>query len=74
MRFDFDEIDGIINARSLAIVGASGVPMKFGSFYTSAQLQMEFDGPLYLVNPHEKEIMGHEVYPDLKSLPETPDL
>ena len=74
MSFDFDEIDGIINARSLAIVGASGVPMKFGSFYTSAQLQMEFDGPLYLVNPHEKEIMGHEVYPDLKSLPETPDL
>jgi acyl-CoA synthetase (NDP forming) len=74
LSFDFDEIAGIINARSLAIVGASGAPMKFGSFYTSAQLQMEFDGPLYLVNPHEKEIMGRKVYPDLKSLPETPDV
>jgi acyl-CoA synthetase (NDP forming) len=74
LSFDFDAIDSIINARSLAIVGASGVPMKFGSYYTSAQLQMDFAGPLYLVNPHEKEILGHEVYPDLKSLPETPDL
>lgn len=74
LSFNFDEIASIINARSLAIVGASGVPMKFGSFYTSAQLQMDFDGPLYLVNPHEKEIMGREVYPDLKSLPETPDV
>ena len=74
LSFNFDEIASIINARSLAIVGASGVPMKFGSFYTSAQLQMDFDGPLYLVNPHEEEIMGREVYPDLKSLPETPDV
>ena len=71
---DFDEIDSIINARSLAIVGASGVPMKFGSYYTSSQLQMDFAGSLYLINPNEKEIMGRSVYPDLKSLPEVPDL
>jgi len=72
--FDFNEIDLIINARSLALVGASSAPFKFGSLMTMSQLTMGFDGPIYLVNPREKEIMGHEVYPDIRSLPEAPDL
>ena len=71
---DFEEIDSIINARSLAIVGASSGPMKFGTLLTRSQLKMGFDGPVYLVNPRETEIMGLPVYPSLRSLPETPDL
>lgn len=39
-----------------------------------SQLNVGFDGPVYLVNPGEKELMGHPVYPDLLSLPEVPDL
>lgn len=74
MKFDFSQIDSIINARSLAIVGASGAPMKFGSLFTASQLSMGFDGPVYLVNPRESEIMGHAAYPDIRSLPEAPDL
>jgi len=74
MGFDFAQIDGILNARSIAIVGASNSPAKFGGMLTASQLAMGFDGPVYLVNPNEKEIMGHEAYPDLLSLPETPDL
>ena len=74
MDFDFAQIDGIINARSLAIVGASQKPMKFGSSFTAAQLNFGFSGAVYLVNPHEEEIMEREVYPDLLSLPEAPDL
>jgi len=72
--FRFEEIDAIINARSLAIVGASGKPLKFGSLFTASQLAFGFSGPLYLVNPSEKEIMGHPCYPDLASLPEVPEL
>lgn len=72
--FDFAEIDSIINARSLAIVGASAKPAKFGSYFTGVQLSFGFKGPVYLVNPTETEIMGQQVYPDVKSLPETPDL
>lgn len=74
MNFDFAEIDAIINAHSLAIVGASGKPFKFGSLFTASQLAFGFSGPLYLVNPGETEIMGHPCYPDLNSLPEVPDL
>ncbi|MBC7230960.1 MAG: CoA-binding protein [Actinobacteria bacterium] len=72
--FDFEEIDAIINARSLAIVGASAKPVKFGSLFTATQLTFGFKGPVWLVNPGEKEILGRPVYPDLRSLPEVPDL
>jgi len=74
MGFDFAQIDGILNARSLAIVGASNNPMKFGGMLTASQLAMGFDGPVYLVNPNEAEIMGNEAYPDLRSLPQAPEL
>lgn len=74
MGFDFAQIDRIVNARSLAIVGASNNPMKFGGMLTASQLAIGFDGPLFLVNPKETEILGKAAYPDLPSLPQVPDL
>jgi acetate---CoA ligase (ADP-forming) len=74
LHFNFEEIDAVINARSMAIVGASAKPMKFGSMFTTSQLTYGFSGPVYLVNPGEDEIMGRKVYQDLASLPEVPEL
>ena len=74
MRFDFTEIDRIINARSIAIVGASNNPGKFGYLFPLSQISMGFTGRMYLVNPREKEIMGREAFPDILSLPEVPEL
>lgn len=74
MGFDFNQIDDILNARSIAIVGASNSPIKFGGMLTASQLAMGFDGPVYLVNPKESEIMGYRAYPDLGSLPQPPEL
>ncbi len=74
LTFDFEGIDAIINARSLAIVGASAKPFKFGSLFTAAQLAFGFRGPVYLVNPGEREILGQPCHSDLASLPEVPDL
>ena len=70
----FQQIDRIVNARSLAIVGASDKPGKFGTLLTASQLAMGFSGPVYLVNPAGGEIQGHRVYPSLMDLPEAPDL
>lgn len=72
--FSFEELDLIINARSLAIVGASDKPAKFGSALTASQLAMNFDGPMYLVNPSGREAFGRPVFPDLSALPEPPEL
>ncbi|MEW6441935.1 MAG: CoA-binding protein [bacterium] len=74
MDSDYAQIDSILNARSMAVVGASGKPGKFGSVFVLTQLAMGFDGSLYLVNPGEKEIFGRPAFPDLSSLPEVPDL
>jgi acetate---CoA ligase (ADP-forming) len=74
LHFEFEEIDAVVNARSIAIVGASAKPMKFGSLFTASQLTYGFSGPVYLVNPGEAEIMGRKSYADLRSLPEVPDL
>lgn len=71
---EYEQIDAIINARSLAIVGATAKPFKFGSYFTTTQLSFGFTGPVYLVNPKEKEINGMPCHPDLRSLPEVPDL
>ena len=70
----FQQIDRIVNARSLAIVGASDKPGKFGTLLTASQLAMGFSGPVYLVNPAGGEILGRRVYPSLLDLPEDPDL
>jgi len=74
MDFNFAEIDAILNARSIAIVGASGKPGKFGNAFVLTQIAMGFEGPMYLVNPGETEILGRKTYPDLRSLPGVPDL
>ncbi len=74
MNYDYQEIDSIINAGSVAVVGASNRPTKFGYMFTRSQIAMGFDGPLYLVNRNEDEIMGRRAYPDLESLPEPPEL
>ena len=74
MRFDFNQIDKIINARTIAIVGASNNPGKFGYVLPLSQISMGFTGRMYLVNPREKEIMGNKAFPDIRSLPEVPDL
>jgi acyl-CoA synthetase (NDP forming) len=64
----------ILEARSLALVGASNRPFKFGSLFLASLLAMGFDGRIYPVHEREKEIMGVPAYPDLPSLPEAPEL
>lgn len=60
--------------RSVAIVGASanfesisGRPLKLLHRYG-------FRGRIYPVNPNHSQLMGYPCYPDLLSLPETPDV
>jgi acyl-CoA synthetase (NDP forming) len=49
----------ILEARSLALVGASSKPFKFGSLFLASLLTMGFEG---------------NIYPSLAALPEVPDL
>ncbi len=61
------------HSRSVAIVGASSNPAR-ASYFVATYLLQSTDFTVYFVNPRERSILGHPVYPDLASLPEVPDI
>ncbi|MCX6358919.1 MAG: CoA-binding protein [Armatimonadetes bacterium] len=65
-------IDAALGARSVAVLGASRDPAKYGhKVYTS----MKRAGyKVYAVNPNADDIDGDTVYPQIDCLPERPDL
>ena len=60
--------------RSVAVLGASNHPLKFGFNYLRALLEFGFPGRLYPVNPKLDSILGLKVYPALAAIPEPVDL
>lgn len=67
-------LDRMIHPRSLALVGASNNPGKFGWLYPKALMDIGYGGRFYPINRNAGEILGHRTYPSLESLPEVPDL
>lgn len=69
------DLDKIFNPTSIAMIGASNVPAKWGSFLLINLLAGGYPREnIYPVNPREKEIHGLPAYPSLSSLPLVPDL
>jgi acyl-CoA synthetase (NDP forming) len=68
------QLDRIIHPRSLAVIGASASPGKFGWLYLKSLVQVGFSGNLYPINKGVDSILGHKAYPTLSSLPEIPDM
>ena len=64
----------IAEARSIAIVGASSNRGRASHFVATYFLSSSADLDVYLVNPHETEILDQPVYPSLDALPEPPDI
>jgi len=64
----------LFNPKSIAFIGASNNPTKWGYIVLANLISGGFKGFLYPINPHEKKIQGLMVYPKIADLPETPDL
>lgn len=60
--------------KSVAIVGASGRDNSVGYRLLLNMQEAGFAGGLYPINPKHEQLLGLTTYPDLVSLPETPDL
>ena len=58
---------GVLNVKSIAVIGASPDPNKVG--YAVLRNLLSFPGSLYPVNPKHPEILGRTVYPTLSSIP-----
>lgn len=64
----------LLKPRSVVLIGASERPHSVGELTLRNLLNGGFRGELLLVNPRHPSLNGRKVYPDIKSLPLTPDL
>lgn len=67
-------IERIFKARSVAVVGASGDPSKFGYMTLDSIIRGGYQGQIYPVNPKGGELLGLKAYPSLNEVPDQPDL
>jgi acetyl coenzyme A synthetase (ADP forming)-like protein len=65
-------VPGILNAQSIALIGATPEPGKVG--YAVLRNLLSFPGKLYPVNPKHQVILGRTVYPGLASIPDRIDI
>lgn len=69
------DLDNIFKPNSIAMVGASNVPSKWGSFLLVNLLAGGYPREkIYPINPRQKEIHRIPAYPSLSALPLVPDL
>ena len=64
----------LFEPHSIAVIGASNRPNRVGHVIMRNLLEGGFAGPIMPVNPKYRAVAGVLSYPDIKSLPETPDL
>ena len=69
-----DKLDLMFFPKSLAIIGASNVPGKWGSMITTSILGKGYKGKIFPVNPKQEIISGLKAYPRLDAIPEDIDL
>jgi acetyltransferase len=67
-------LEFLFRPRSIALIGASNQPASVGAVLTDNLYRGGFDGPIMPVNPHDRFVRGVLAYPDVASLPVTPDL
>lgn len=67
-------LDKLFAPKSVAVIGASNRPAKVGNVVMRNLLQGGFDGPIIPINPRHGAVRGVLAYPDIESLPLTPDL
>ncbi len=67
-------LDRVLNAESVAIVGASRNPTKRGYQAIKTLLDEKFEGKIYPVNPKETSVLGLKCYPKVSDIPDPVDL
>jgi len=68
------EFNRFFAPRSLAFLGASTDPKKWGFRIFSNLLTGGYQGNIYPVNPRGGEVLGKKVYSSIGEIPEVPDL
>ncbi len=67
-------IGKLLRPRSIAVVGASSDPSKTAGRPVAYLLKHRYAGDIYPVNPRLREVGGLRCWPDIGSLPATPEV
>ena len=67
-------IDKILNAESVAVVGASKNETKRGYQAIKILVDEKYEGKIYPVNPKEDRILGYQCYPKVSEIEEPVDM
>lgn len=68
------QLEPVFRPRSVAVIGASNNPTKWGGMVIGRAVESAFRGPIYPVNPGASEIKGLPAYPDIGAIPGPVDL
>lgn len=68
------KLDSIFKPKRIALIGVSNKPDSVGGITLKNLVGGGFNGVVYPVNPKREAVFGIPCYPDVKSLPKTPDL
>ncbi|NQU32000.1 MAG: bifunctional acetate--CoA ligase family protein/GNAT family N-acetyltransferase [Bacteroidetes bacterium] len=68
------KLDSIFRPNRIALIGVSNDPNSVGGMTLKNLVGGGFNGVVYPVNPKREAVMGIPCYPNVASLPKTPDL
>ena len=68
------KLDSIFKPKRIALIGVSNNPDSVGGITLRNLVSGGYNGVVYPVNPKREAVFGIPCYPDVKSLPKTPDL
>ena len=68
------QLDYIFKARSMAVIGASRTPFKWGGRMVMTPLSTGYRGAIYPVNPREERIAGLTAYSSVLDIPDEVDM
>ena len=66
------KFEPLFEPKSIAFIGASRNPLKWGYQIPSNLIEFGYDGNVYPVNPHESDLFKLKVYRTLDEIPEQP--
>lgn len=68
------DLEAFFKPKSVAVIGASRVPRKFGHVIFKNFVESEFAGKAYPINPKAENILGSKVYHSIEEVPSELDL
>lgn len=68
------QLDAILRPRSVAVIGASNTPGKYGHEILKNIREGGYQGTIYPINPRAESILNLTCFPSIQDTPEPPDL